>query len=153
MRELSDDELQQVLFVVAATAPEHAPAEYEDDFEDYRELARELRRLPGDPLPEDPSAAGLTDVSVFLGIGLVLLGRVALTVVDEAAKAAANRGFKAVRQLFAGRSKAERDEVTDALVAQVVTVVRFSPGVPEQQRLAIIRAQVAALEEAVRDPS
>lgn len=134
---LTDEQVEQVLVMVDAAAAVVAAAEREDSFDEYAALVRRIRRVPGyDPGAGDGSSAGVVDVSLFLGIGLALLGPIAVQTLNAVAA-------------MAGRFGRGTDPETESaeIARRVARAVRPSKEVPTETVEQVVRVQVAALRE------
>lgn len=78
------ERLALALAMVDASARQVCPDEWADAFDEYADLARQLGALPGTTRSsvDDEDSAGVLDGGVVLGIGLALLGQVAVRVLD-----------------------------------------------------------------------
>lgn len=105
MNTLSDNETRLLLSMVDKSAAAVAPDEHADAFEDFADIVRETRTVPGfDPADGDEAAAGMLDVDIYLGVGLALLGQIGLQVLSSMTDLAVRRGVRNVvdltRRLF-----------------------------------------------------
>jgi hypothetical protein len=134
---LTDEQVEQVLVMVDAAAAVVAAAEREDSFEEYAALVRRIRRVPGyDPAAGDGSSAGVVDVSLFLGIGLALLGPIAVQTLNAVVEMVSR---------FGHRTDTETESAE--IVRRVARAVRPSKEVPAETVELVVRVQVAALRE------
>ncbi|MFC4054633.1 hypothetical protein ACFOY4_33505 [Actinomadura syzygii] len=140
MQRLDDEQVERILAMVDASAAAVAPDERDDSFDDYADLMRTERILPGtESHPVDDSAAGLADALIFLGMGLTFLGHVAFTVLNVATNMAIERGVEnAVTYL---RKKFRKDEIVDHVMEELT----LPPEVDPSEMRTVIVIQVTVL--------
>lgn len=144
MRGFDTVEVERLLAMVDASARVVAPEEHEDLFEEFAEEFREGGVVPGaDPGPVDDADTGIVDTHVFLGIGLTLLGQIAVKVVSVATDMALERGIREatayVVKLFRGS-----DATADEAAATVTSRLPETPGIDEETLRRVVRAQLEA---------
>jgi hypothetical protein len=168
VQRLTDEQVELVLSMVRASSAVVAPEEHEDAFDEYAALVRAIKEVPGEePGVGDKSAAGMFDTGLFLGVGLALLGQIALHILKVAADEAIKEGTKGVGRVLRGRvgrqmggesaSKpivASRDNevrasISQELVEKVVTTLPPEQHVPTEALTLIVSLQVDAMVKQV----
>ncbi|OAA27789.1 hypothetical protein UG55_1007117 [Frankia sp. EI5c] len=143
-------DVRRLLAMVDASGRRFAPEEHEDFFDDYADIVTGNGALPVfDPGRSDDAATGVLDVDVFLGIGLAVLGQIALRVLAALEDLAADGTVSGVT-LFARRlfrrgpvdphdpsAGTETDQARDAATEAKVTVDVVAGQLTEQVRVAL----------------
>jgi len=115
--------------MVDASARAMAPEEREDAFDEFAELLRRNKAVPGFDLDaSDRSRADIVDASVFLGVGLTLLGIIASKVLSVALDMAIKEGLSGA--LAALRRHFRRDDPSS--VKGIAEEVGADPRIPRQ---------------------
>ncbi|MFE6774531.1 hypothetical protein [Streptomyces sp. NPDC057702] len=110
MKDEHEAAVARVLTMVDASAAVVAPEERDDLFDEFAEDMRESGRVPGeDSAWDDGADADIADAQVFLGIGLTLLGQIAVKVVSVATDMALERGVRDAARYVVGLARGERD--------------------------------------------
>jgi hypothetical protein len=135
--------------MVDASAAVVAADEREDAFGEYADVVRRERVLPGAPRPTDPSAAGIADAYLFLGMGLTFLGHVALKVLDVATGLALEKGLeKGARDAVAFlRRRLGADTAAEEITERVAATEGLPPEADAAELRAVITIQVTVLIE------
>ncbi|MGW0628799.1 hypothetical protein [Streptomyces sp. NPDC002758] len=140
-------DVERILAMVDASAAVVAPEDREDLFEEFAEDLRETGRVPGDEsAPLDDADAGIADTHVFLGIGLTLLGQLAVKVVSVVTDMAVERGIREavafVVKLLRGDEPGQPsvDDVADAIAPRLPA----SAELDEETLRVIVRSQLEA---------
>ncbi|KAK1185402.1 hypothetical protein B7755_049405 [Streptomyces sp. NBS 14/10] len=155
MQGARDVDIERILAMVDASAAVVAPEDREDLFSEFAEDMRESGRIPGeDSALADDADAGIADTHVFLGIGLTLLGQIAVKVVSVATDMAVERGIREaltfVVKLFRGSEPGEDspDDVADAVTRQLAVPAELD----EETLRLIVRSQLEAWARAEGQP-
>ncbi|WP_344902246.1 hypothetical protein [Actinomadura meridiana] len=148
MQRLDDDQIEQILAMVDASAAAVAPDEREDSFDDYADLMRHEHVLPGtETQPVDPSAAGIADSFIFLGMGLAFLGQVAFNVLNIATDMAIERGVESAAAFLRRKIRKETDpDPAEEITRRILLHAELPPEVDVQELRLVITIQVTVIQ-------
>lgn len=111
MRGEHEAAVERVLTMVDASAAVVAPDERDDLLAEFAEDLRETGLIPGvDGAWDDDADADIADAQVFLGIGLTLLGQIAVKVISVATDLAVEHGVREAASYVVGLVRGDRTE-------------------------------------------
>lgn len=153
-RLLTDAEAEQVLAMVEVAAREVALDEYEDTFGEYSRLLRSVRVVPGAAVRRraDKSAAGIAEAGIFLGVGLGLLGQVAIQVLTTAEDMAITKGLASAAEYLKKVIRGKDEVAVDEVAARVIATIEVPAGTDPALIKRVVRIQVEVLSALSAEP-
>ena len=143
---LSVTESEQVVAMVEAAARVVALEEYEDAFDEYARVLRSTRVAPGAARhSSDKSAAGIAETSIFLGVGLAVLGQIATRVLSVASDMAIKKGLTDAAAYLRKLRHDKDDAALDAVAARVIATVEVPAAVDSSVITRVVQLQIEVL--------
>jgi hypothetical protein len=146
MGSFTAEQAEQILVMVDASAKIIASEERDDAFDEFAELVRRNKAVPGaGPTASDRSRADIVDASIFLGVGLTLLGMIASRALSVALDMAIEEGLTDALAFLRRRFRPDDPSSLKTITDEVAASPQISQQVTSPVVQQIVFIQIAAV--------